>query len=164
MIPQIITAEAANLAVAAMKYVPRGTRGIAGGRTFAYGFGESVTELVPRLNERVLTIVQFEHVAALDHVEAILATPDLDVLFVGPNDLAQSMGYPGQPEHPEVQAVIERVIATARGGPVALGTVASDATGTNRQLERGFRMVASNAAGLLARGAQELLAGVVRPA
>jgi 2-keto-3-deoxy-L-rhamnonate aldolase RhmA len=164
MIPQIITAEAANAAVAAMKYGPRGVRGLAGGRMFDHGMGKQVAELVPVLNERVLTIVQFEHIAALDHVETILATPDLDVLFVGPNDLAQSMGYPGYPDHPEVQAVIERVIAIARGGPVALGTVASDAAGTNRQLERGFRMIGSNAAQLLARGAQELLGGLVRPA
>lgn len=164
MIPQIITAAAANAAVAAMKYVPRGVRGLAGGRTFDYGMGKPFVDLVPMINERVLTIVQFEHIAALDHLEAILATPDLDVLFVGPTDLAQSMGFPGEPEHPEVQTVIDRVIATAKGGPVALGTVASNAAGTNHQLERGFRMVGSNAAHLLARGAQELLGGVVRPA
>lgn len=162
MVPQVNTAKAAEDAVAAMKYHPRGIRGVAGGRSFAYGFGDSPKDLVPQLNERMLTIVQFEHVAALQELDAILATPDLDVLFVGPNDLAQSMGFPGEPGHPDVQAVIDRVIASARGGTVALGTVASDAEATNRQLERGFRMIGNNAATLLAHAARDLLTDVRR--
>ena len=162
MVPQVNTARAAEDAVAAMKYHPRGIRGVAGGRSFAYGFAAPPKDLVPQLNERMLTIVQFEHVAALQELDAILATPDLDVLFVGPNDLAQSMGFPGEPGHPDVQAVIDRVIASARGGTVALGTVASDAEATNCQLERGFRMIGNNAATLLAHAARDLLTNVRR--
>jgi len=162
MVPQVNSAQAAEEAVAAMKYQPRGLRGVAGGRSFAWGFGDSPKDLVPRLNERMLTIVQFEHVAAMDELDAILATPDLDVLFVGPNDLAQSMGFPGEPNHPEVQALIDRVIAATQGGSVTLGTVAADAEGVNRQLERGFRMIGANAATLLARAAGDLLANVRR--
>ncbi|MDP9355073.1 MAG: aldolase/citrate lyase family protein [Chloroflexota bacterium] len=162
MVPQVNTAQAAEDAVAALKYQPRGLRGIAGGRSFAWGFGDSPKNLVPRLNERMLTIVQFEHNSAMDELDAILATPDLDVLFVGPNDLAQSMGFPGEPNHPEVQALIDRVIAATRGGSVTLGTVAADAESINHQLERGFRMIGANAATLLARAAGDLLANVRR--
>ncbi len=163
MIPQTNTPEAARDAVAAMRYHPRGVRGLAGGRGFAYGLGVPAAELVPLLSERVIGIVQFEHVGTLAHLDEILAIPDLDVLFVGPNDLAQSMGYPGQPGHPEVEAVIARVSAAARGGSVALGTVAADAAATNRRLEQGFRMLVSSAPTLLAQAARALLAGVVRP-
>ena len=162
MIPRTDTPEQVGAAVAAMRYYPRGERGLAGGRTFDYGMGAPANELVPHLNDRVLAIAQFENVSALDDLEAILATEGLDVLFVGPNDLAQSMGYPGEPGHPEVQATIDRICAIARGGSVALGTVAADAAATNRQLERGFRMVVSSAPALLARAAQDLLAGVPR--
>ena len=162
MIPQTNTPEEARAAVAAMRYHPRGIRGLAGGRGFAYGMGAPAAELVPQLNERVIGIVQFEHVDALGRLDEILTTPELDVLFVGPNDLAQSMGYPGQPGHPEVEAVIERVCAAARGGRVALGTVAADAEATNRRLRQGFRMLVANVPGLLARAARELLAGVER--
>ena len=163
MIPQTNTPEAARAAVEAMRYHPRGIRGLAGGRTFDYGMGAPAAELVPQLNERVLGIVQFEHVDMLGHLDEILAIPGLDVLFVGPNDLAQSMGYPGQPGHPEVEAVIERVCARARGGPVALGTVAPDAGVANRRLAQGFRTVVSNAPVLLAQAAREMLAGIDRP-
>jgi 4-hydroxy-2-oxoheptanedioate aldolase len=143
-----------------MKYGPRGARGLAGGRTFNYAFGDAPKDVVPRLNERVLSIVQFEHVDALHHLEAIIATPDLDVLFVGPNDLAQSMGYPGQPGHPEVQMLIDQVVARTKGSGVALGTVAADAAANLAQIERGFQMVVSNAPTLFARAARELIDGV----
>lgn len=162
MIPQVTTGEQAAEMVRAMRYHPRGVRGLAGGRNFAYGMGDPAVELIPRLNDRVLSLVQLEHTDAVANLDALLATPDLDVLFVGPNDLAQSMGYPGQPGHAEVQSVIDRVCAAARGGPVALGTVAAAAAATNRELERGFRLVASNVPTLLARAARDLLAAVRR--
>jgi 4-hydroxy-2-oxoheptanedioate aldolase len=162
MIPQVNTPELAVEMVQAMRYYPRGIRGFAGGRSFAFGLREPAKELIPRVNDRLLSIVQFEHIAALDHLEAILATPDLDVLFVGPNDLAQSMGFPGEPGHPDVQAVIDRVLAMGKGGPVAFGTIAADAAATNRELERGYRLVASNVPTLLARAARDLLAAVKR--
>jgi len=162
LIPRTDTPAEARAATAAMRYHPRGVRGVAGGRTFDYGLGASPADLIPRINDRVLSMVQFEHVDALPHLEAMLADPELDVLFVGPNDLAQSMGYPGQPGHPEVEAVIGRVCAAAAGGRVALGTVAADAAATNRRLEQGFRMVVANAAALLAAAARDHLAGVLR--
>ena len=162
MVPQTNTAVAAGAAVAAMRYAPRGVRGMAGGRGFDFGLGDPAKDIVPRLNDRLLSIVQFEHVEAFADLDAILATPDLDVLFVGPNDLAQSMRFPGEPGHPEVQAMIDRVVAAARGGPVALGITAGDADAANRQIERGFRMVLGSVPSLLARAAHEFAAGVPR--
>lgn len=162
MIPQTNSLAACEEAVAAMRYHPRGVRGLAGGRTFAYGLGEAAVELVPKLNERVLSTVQFEHIGAMAELERVLAIPGLDVLFVGPNDLAQSMGFPGQPGHPEVEAAIERVVATAQGSGVALGTVAADAAAVEHRLGQGFRMIGANAATLLARAGRDLLAAVGR--
>lgn len=162
MIPQTTTPDEARAAVAAMRYQPRGVRGLAGGRTFDYGLGTAMAELVPQINDRVLSIVQFEHIDALPHLEEMLTIPELDVLFVGPTDLAQSLGYPGEPGHPEVEAIIATICATARDGRVALGTVAGDAAATNRRLEQGFRMVVANVPTLLGRASRDLLAGVQR--
>ena len=162
MIPQTNTFESAQAALAAMRYAPRGVRGLAGGRSFDYGVGTPAAERVPQINDRVLSLVQLEHVDALDHLDAMLALPELDVLFVGPNDLAQSMGYPGQPTHPDVEAVIERIARRAAGRAVALGTVAGDAAATNRRIEQGFRYLLANAASLLVRASREMLAGVRR--
>ncbi|HEV2107208.1 MAG TPA: aldolase/citrate lyase family protein [Thermomicrobiales bacterium] len=157
VVPQVNDAATARQMVQALRYAPLGFRGVAGGRTYDYGQGAPAVTLIPKLNERILSSVQFEHIDALDNIDEILATPDLDVLFVGPNDLAQSMGYPGQPLHPEVQAIIDRVVAAARGGPVALGTVAFDPESTKRQIERGFRLIAGNLPSLIAGAARKYL-------
>ncbi len=162
MIPQTNTEASAREAVAAMRYHPRGIRGLAGGRTFGHGMGAPAHELVPQLNDRVLSIIQFEHIDALAELDALMDIPDLDLLFVGPNDLAQSMGYPGQPGHPEVEAVIEEIGKRARGR-IPLGTVATDVAVSNKRIGQGFQMIVPNVAVLLARAGTELLAGIQRP-
>lgn len=158
MNPQVTTAEAAEEAIAATRYAPRGNRGMAGGRMFGYGLGEPAADLAPQLNERVLTLIQCEHIDAVANLDAILRTPDLDVLFVGPNDLAQSMGYPGQPSHPEVTALVDQqVIPLAKQHGVALGTVAPDGPAALTAFERGFDLVGGNAPGLLASAARTMV-------
>jgi 4-hydroxy-2-oxoheptanedioate aldolase len=161
MIPQTSTPDLVRDAIAAMRYAPAGLRGLAGGRTFDYGQGKPMPELVGAINDRVLSIIQFEHIDALPHLDAILDVPGIDVLFVGPTDLGQSMGYPGQYGHPEVEQVIQQVVDTARGR-VPLGIVAPDAETTNRRLAQGFQMIVPNAPALLMRAAKDLLAAINR--
>lgn len=159
MVPQIADAVQAEDAVAATKFWPRGTRGLAGGRTFNYGLKELASDLVPMLNDRVMTIIQFEHIDTLPHLGAILDVPDLDVLFIGPNDLAQSMGFPGQPGHPDVTAVADDVVRQVREHGIKLGTVAPDAASANAAIERGFDMIVANSPGLLASAARAYVTG-----
>jgi 4-hydroxy-2-oxoheptanedioate aldolase len=162
MIPQTNTPELAMEAVASMRYSPSGLRGLAGGRTFDYGVGAPMADLISAINDRVLSIVQFEHINALPHVDAMLATPGLDVFFVGPTDLGQSMGFGGQTGHPDVERVIQEVADTARGRGVALAIVAPDAETTNRRISQGFQMVVANAPGLLMRASRDMLAAINR--
>lgn len=162
MVPQTNSPELAEAAVRSMRYAPDGLRGMAGGRTFDYGVGAPMKELVPAINDRVITIAQFEHIDALANLDAMLKTPGLDVLFVGPTDLHQSMGYGGQLGHPEAEAVIQQVADTARGSGVALAIVAPDAEAINRRIAQGFQMIVPNAPALLMRASRELLAGIKR--
>jgi 4-hydroxy-2-oxoheptanedioate aldolase len=162
MIPQTNSPELVRDAIQAMRYAPAGLRGLAGGRTFDYGQGKSMPELVPVINERVLSIIQFEHIDALAHLDQILATPGLDILFVGPTDLGQSMGFAGQAGQPEVEAVIQQVANAGRDRGVALAIVAPDVATANRRLAQGFRMIVPNVPGLLARASREFLSGIER--
>jgi 4-hydroxy-2-oxoheptanedioate aldolase len=157
MSPQIHTAQAAEDAVASTKFVPRGTRGLAGGRAFDFGVGITPADAAKRLNEEMLTLIQFEHIDAMDELEQIVQTPDLDVLFVGPNDLAQSMGFPGEPGRPEVTEVADRAVAIAKAAGVKTGTTAFTAQATREALARGFDMVVPNGPGLYLQAAQAIV-------
>lgn len=159
MSPQVNTIDQATAAVAGNKYFPTGNRGLAGGRTFDFGLSGPLSDKVEPLNDRVLTMLQFEHVDALKHLDAILALEQLDVLFVGPNDLAQSLGYPGQPGHPEVIRVADEVVARAKEAGVKTGTVAFTIDQAHSIFERGFHMAVANAAGLLAGAARAYIEG-----
>jgi 4-hydroxy-2-oxoheptanedioate aldolase len=162
MIPQTNSPELVREAIQAMRYAPAGLRGLAGGRTFDYGQGQPMPELVPVINERVLSIIQFEHIDALAHLDEILATPGLDVLFVGPTDLGQSMGFAGQAGPPEVEAVIQQVADAGRIRDVALAIVAPDVSTANRRLAQGFRIIVPNVPGLLMRSSRDFLDGIER--
>ncbi len=159
MAPQINTADQAETAVAATKFVPRGTRGLAGGRAFGFGVAEPANVAAPLLNDEMLTLVQFEHVDALDELEHIVRTPELDVLFVGPNDLAQSMGFPGEPGRAEVTEVADQAVAIAKAAGVRTGTTAFSPEAALAAFDRGFDMVVANAPGLYLQAASAMVRG-----
>lgn len=158
LIPQTTTADDAGRAIEAMRYSPRGKRGLAGSRTFDFGQGRPMAEAIDDVNERVLTMVQFEHIDSLKHLDETLALPELDVLFVGPTDLALTMGYPGAPGHPEVDKVVEQVCAAAARANVALATVAPDAATARKRIDQGFRMLVGNVASLFCSASRDYLA------
>jgi 4-hydroxy-2-oxoheptanedioate aldolase len=162
MVPQINSAEEAEAVVQAVKYHPKGRRGIAGTRAQSWSITQPLSEYVSTANRETLVMVQIENIKAVDALTEIMQVDGVDVLYVGPNDLAQSMGFPGNPGHPDVQAVIDRICEIARDSGRALGTVANDADTINHELGRGFRMVGANSASLLAAASQQVLNGIRR--
>jgi 4-hydroxy-2-oxoheptanedioate aldolase len=162
MIPQINSREDAEAVVHAVKYHPAGQRGIAGVRASRWAINQPLTDFSGVANRETMIMAQIENINGVEKVPEILEVDGIDVLFVGPNDLAQSMGYPGQTGHPDVQAAIDRVLDMAKGSNVALGTIATSAESTNRMIERGFRIIGTNSANLLADASRQLLSGVKR--
>ena len=112
LIPMIQNADEAALAVAAVTYPPEGIRGVAGA-TRASGFGR-IPGYHRRARDEICLLVQVETVEAVAQIEAIAAVPGIDGIFVGPADLAASMGYPGEPGHPEVRAAVVDAIRRIR--------------------------------------------------
>lgn len=162
MVPQINSADEARQVVEAVKYHPHGRRGLAQTRAASFGIGPTLREYTEIANAETLVIVQFENIAGLDHVSEVLQVPGVDVLLIGPSDLAQSMGLPGQLAHYDVLAVIDRVCEMCAESGVALGTIASDAESTNKLIERGFRMIAPSASGMMAQWSRDYLGHVNR--
>lgn len=123
VIPFVQTAEEARAAVAAMRYAPRGIRGVAG-MTRASGFGR-IVDYATRAEEELCLIVQVETAEAVGRIAEIAAVDGVDGIFIGPADLAASMGHAGQGRHPEVVAMIERAVRAivAAGKPAGILTL-----------------------------------------
>lgn len=157
MLPYVQSADEARAAVAAMRYAPEGIRGMAG-VTRASRFG-AVSDYAARAAEELCLIVQVETKAALDRLEEIVAVEGVDAIFIGPADLAASLGFPGQLSHPEVVAAIEDAIrrSTAAGCPIGILTL--DAAFARRCMALGtsFTAVGIDLA-LLASAARRLAA------
>ncbi len=162
IVPLVRSADDVRRAVAACLYPPAGIRGFGPRRPSNYG-RDSGPEFCRAANENVVVIVQIEHIDAVNDLDAILSVPGLTGVVIGPNDLAGSLGLIGQPNHPDVQAVIERVIAGGRhhGVPVGLAT-GDDPSALSQWVQKGMQWLAmSNDVSLMLRSAMEV-AGRVR--
>jgi 4-hydroxy-2-oxoheptanedioate aldolase len=118
VVPRVQDAAQARCAVRASRYHPLGQRGISGGRTT--GFGTiGLQDYMAQANREIMVVAMIEDVAGVENIDAILAVPGIDMILEGAIDLSQSLGVPGQAQHPEVQAAIRRVAAacTAHGVP-----------------------------------------------
>ena len=135
LIPYVQTRAEAEAAVAAMRYAPLGMRGFAG-ITRATRFG-TVENYATSAHEELCLLVQIESKAALDEIEAIAAVDGVDGLFIGPADLAASMGHPGNAGHPDVVAAIEDAITRIKKAGKPSGILSLDAAFVRRCMELG---------------------------
>jgi 4-hydroxy-2-oxoheptanedioate aldolase len=160
--PLISTREDAEAAIRAVRYPPTGER--AWGPFYAPPrWNLSPRDYQDRADAEVLSIATIEHVAALDAIGDVVATPGLDLAFIGPGDLATSMGHRGRADHPEVQAAAMRLEEAIRGSPVVLGGVAPAPEQANAMIARGYRaLVVGFDWSLLQRGAAAAVSGVNR--
>jgi 2-keto-3-deoxy-L-rhamnonate aldolase RhmA len=124
-----------------LRYPPAGDRGVAFG-VRRHGFAPGDAATLERANAEVVGIVQVESEAAVAEAGAIAAVPGVDVLFVGPSDLSQSMGILGQTEHRRFRAAVDAVVDAAQGARRALGVFVATPDGIDPWLERGFTLIA----------------------
>lgn len=120
LLPYIQSRAEAEAAVRAIRYAPRGIRGMAGlTRAGRYG---AITDYAKIADREICLILQAETAEALDRLEEIASVDGVDGIFIGPADLAASMGHPGDIGHPEVVAAIEGAIArlNATGKPAGI--------------------------------------------
>jgi len=154
MVPQIETPEQAADVVAACRYPPAGRRSLAG-NTVAANWGiVPAADHVAASNDAVLSIVQIETRRGLDAVEKIVRTPGLDMVFIGPNDLSTSLGYPGQMRHPEVQDAIRRILRAAKDAETLSGILALEPQDVETYRPQGAGLMLDGIGRLVLRAAQ----------
>jgi len=113
-IPMADTPEQVAELVRYAKFAPQGTRGYYSvSRALKYGIVDSVTAEQQKVNEELSLLAQIETVEALGRIEELAAIPDVDI-FIGPADLAASLGIPGQTSHPKLLAAAEQIVRVAR--------------------------------------------------
>lgn len=141
LVPMVDTAEQAAAAAAATRYPPQGVRGVGAAVARASRWSARARYL-DEANDEVCLLVQAESVTALKNLEAICAVDGVHGVFIGPADLAASMGHRGNPAHPEVQAAIEDAIGRISASGKAAGILTGDEAQARRYLEVGARFVA----------------------
>ena len=159
LVPMVDTAEAAAEAVRATRYPPEGVRGV--GSALARGARwNRVERYLQRADDELVSLfVQIESAKAVKDAKAIAATPGVDGIFIGPSDLAASMGLIGQQSHPEVVDPVQRAIAAGQEAGKKVGINAFDPALAHGYLDQGvdFILVGADVA-LLARQSEGLAA------
>jgi 4-hydroxy-2-oxoheptanedioate aldolase len=155
LIPYVQTVEEAEAAVRAMRYPPKGVRGV-GGTTRASRFG-TIADYTTTAEEELCLLVQVETAEALGRLEEIATVDGVDGVFIGPADLSASMGHPGELNHPAVVAAIEDAIARLKNVGVPAGILTADEAFARHCIALGttFTAVGLDLV-LLSRGVREL--------
>jgi 4-hydroxy-2-oxoheptanedioate aldolase len=157
LVPFVQDADEARRAVAATRYPPHGIRGVAvATRANRYG---RVRDYPSRASEELFVLVQLETRVALGNLESIAEVEGVDGLFIGPSDLAASMGHLGDSAHPEVRAAIDDAIRKITASGKVAGILAPVEEDARHWLALGCRFVAVGSdVGLLARQSEALAA------
>ena len=121
LIPMVDSAEQAKQLVDAVRYAPKGIRGMGGALTRATRWG-SIKDYLQQADDHICLVLQLESKEGIADLDAITQVDGVDAVFIGPADLAAAMGYIGQPGHPEVCKVVERSIQRVHelGKPVGV--------------------------------------------
>lgn len=156
LVPMVSDAAEARAAVEAVHYPPRGRRGV-GSALARSARWNRVDDYLAQAAEHVSLTVQIETAGAVVKAEEILAVDGVDAVFVGPSDLAASMGLLGQQTHPEVVTAVHRVFAAAKKAGKPVGVNAFDPAAADAYLAEGADFVAVGAdVALLARSSEAL--------
>lgn len=145
VVPMVNSRAESEQAAWAMRYPLTGGRSIGGSR-HGLSFDATAEQYFRNANEELLLVVQIEHIDGVEHADEILSVPGVDACFIGPNDLAASMGIglgvPLESDHPQLVEAIERVRLACNRHGVAPGIHCSNAAGVRQRIAEGFKFCA----------------------
>ncbi len=139
LIPMVETGEQAEQLVAATRYPPQGIRGVASARASRWG---GVAGYHAGANDSICLLIQVETAKGVAHLDELVKVSGVDGIFVGPWDLAASLGHLGEPRHPEVVKAIESTIDRIVQSGKAAGIVIADTALAHAYIQRGVTFCA----------------------
>lgn len=141
-LPGLETVEEVRQALKYTKYAPAGCRGLSfSQRSAGYGSLDKGTYM-SQSNQGLINVVHIENKRMAEHVEELCGIEEIDVLFVGPMDISQSLGHPGEPGHPEVVKVVDRVLETCKKHGKPTGIFVGTPEAARKYLDRGVSYIA----------------------
>ncbi len=156
-VPHVNTRADAERAVAAVKFGSGAGRGLAAGtRPDRWGLGARMPDFVASQNAGSLVCVQIEDREGVDNIDEILGVDGIDVFFVGPSDLSQSMRFPGNPKAEPVARAIDATLAKIVAAGKAPGMPAT-AEALPDVVGKGCRYVYNHLPRILGAGAKDYL-------
>ncbi len=157
IMPVVRTLDEAKTAVRSSYYPPKGVRGI-GPVIAARQWGVSVEEYLQIANAQIVSILLIEHIDAAISIDSILTIPDIDLIMIGAHDLASSMGLVGQPNHPDVVDVVNRIEVSVKAAGIPLGSTAGSVEEANGKIQAGYRAILfGGEAAFISEGARSTL-------
>jgi len=157
-VPHVNTAADARAVIEAVKYHPLGRRSLAAGtRAAVYDSHGTLADYVAAANDATLIAVQLEDREAIDNIDELLKVDNIDVFFIGPSDLSQSLGHPGNPKAPEVAHAIDSSFRKMLSAGRLPGTPAT-AENLRGVLDKGVRYIYTHLPRLLSSSARSYLA------
>ncbi|MFB7251523.1 aldolase/citrate lyase family protein [Microbacterium sp. NPDC056234] len=158
IVPMVSSAAEAEAAVAATRYPPHGLRGVGSALSRSARWNR-VDDYLQDAASHISLIVQIETASGVDNAAEIAAVDGVDAVFVGPSDLAASLGRLGQQAHPDVVDAVTRTFTAVRAAGAAVGVNAFDPTGADAYIAQGADFVAVGAdVAMLARASEALAA------
>jgi 4-hydroxy-2-oxoheptanedioate aldolase len=158
VVPMVNSRAEAEAAVRAARYQPLGERPI-GGQLHAANFDTDPATYYTRANDEILVVLMAEHIKAVEAAEEILSVPGFDVIFIGPNDLHNSMGKKPvfDSDDPVFNQAVRHILKTAQKHGVAPGIHVATTEAARRRIEEGFQFVAvGSETGMMLAKAQEI--------
>ncbi len=142
-IPQVNSKEMAIKSVEASYFYPKGNRGVCRFTHNAEYSNIPGDQYFKKANENTLVVLQVEGKGGVENIDAILDTPDIDVLFLGPYDLSQALNLTGQVTHPDVLKTIEIITKKARDKGISVGSFADTPENIKRQKDMGIQYLST---------------------
>lgn len=163
-IPNLTSVEQFRESVSACKYFPAGTRGLSRGtRNAMFGlWNEAEKPYVQAANDKSLVVVHIENKEMAERVEEICQMPEIDVVFVGPADMSQSLGIPGKSKDPRVVEIALHVIETAERCGKA-GGIAAGKDNMDMYIQHGARYIMYSSDAALFAGALKNAVSLFNP-
>lgn len=158
LVPDVRTASQAQEIARAARYAPEGHRGMDLSRGSGFNRLASPQDYAPFANADVVVGVMIESEQGAANVAEICATPGIDMVQIGPTDLSMSLGYRGDPQHPEVLAAVDRIRCLALNSGVIVGAAVASAESIQQQAAEGITMFVSSVTSLVIDSVEQLSA------